>query len=138
MWKKLRITILLYVAVIVAMTSWSTRARHAEWEQSLWVTIYPINGDGSVVAQEYIDSLVESDFHSMEEFFVKQARAFKLNVHRPIEAKLSAPVESLPPSPPDAKNGYTIHINFSIYCFTCLGLCQAETHFAPKTETLLC
>ena len=108
MWKKLRITILLYVAVIVAMTSWSTRARHAEWEQSLWVTIYPINGDGSVVAQEYIDSLLESDFHSMEEFFIKQARTFKLNVHRPIEAKLSAPVESLPPSPPEATNGLSV------------------------------
>lgn len=105
MWKKLRITILLYIAVIVAMTSWSTRARHAEWNQSLWVTIYPINGDGSSVSQDYIDSLVETDFQSMEEFFVEQARVYKLRIHRPIEAKLSAPVDSLPPTPPSASSG---------------------------------
>ena len=108
MWKKLRITILLYIAVIIAMTSWSTRARHAEWEQSLWVTIYPINGDGSAVAQKYIDSLVESDFHSMEEFFIDQARTFNLRVHRPIEAKLSAQVDSLPPTPPMANSGFSV------------------------------
>ena len=96
---------MLYIAVIVAVTSWSTRARHAEWEQSLWVTIYPINGDGSAVAQEYIESLEETDFHSIEEFFIDQAREFELRIHRPIDAKLSAPIDSLPPSPPDAKSG---------------------------------
>ena len=105
MWKKLRITILLYIAVLVGATSWSTRARHAEWEQSLWVTVYPINGDNSEAAKKYIDSLEEVDFHTIEEFFIAQAVNFSLPTRRPVEVKLSSPINSLPPEPPNASSG---------------------------------
>ncbi|MGR8950607.1 MAG: hypothetical protein ACU84Q_21405 [Gammaproteobacteria bacterium] len=108
MWRKLRITVLLYIAVMVAATSWSTRARYAEWTESLWVTIYPINGDGSAAAEQYISSLSETDFHPLEDYFVAQAANFKLPIRQPIEVKLSDPITTLPPSTPHAGSGLAV------------------------------
>ena len=46
MFKKIRIAILLYVLFMVAVGTWLTRVRSTDWNNSLWVKIYPINGDG--------------------------------------------------------------------------------------------
>ncbi len=38
----LRITILLAILVIVAGGQWLTWARATDWEDPLWITVYPI------------------------------------------------------------------------------------------------
>ncbi len=43
----MRIGMLLYLLAMVAFGAWLTRARTTDWTESLWVTVYPINGDGS-------------------------------------------------------------------------------------------
>ncbi|MEM7468202.1 MAG: hypothetical protein AAF387_15120 [Pseudomonadota bacterium] len=108
MWKTLRISILLYIALVIGVTSWSTRARHAEWKAPLWVTVYPINGDGSEAADNYIRTLKQTDFHPIESYFIKQADIHSLKVERPVELKLSEPVETAPPEPPNAATGLSV------------------------------
>lgn len=108
MWKKLRIALLLYILVLVAITSWSTSARHAEWDQSLWVTLYPINGDGSAVSQQYIGSLSESDFSTIEEYIVAETSSYNLTPRLPIDIKFSDQIRSLPPMPPGSSSGFGV------------------------------
>jgi hypothetical protein len=46
MFKVARITILLFVLFMVAMGTWLTKLRSTDWNNSLWVKIYPINARG--------------------------------------------------------------------------------------------
>lgn len=110
MWKKLRITFLFYILVLVVVTTWAGRARQAEWQESLWVTVYPINGDGSEVANAYIDSLSAENFVSIEDYIVSESDEFNLGARLPIDVKLSARIDQLPPTPPEASSGLGVMI----------------------------
>ena len=50
MWKQVRILILLLILLIVAVRAWHDRVSTTSWHDSLWVGIYPINGDDSDAA----------------------------------------------------------------------------------------
>ena len=50
MFKAIRIGVLLLILFSVSVSTWLTQARSTDWNDSLWVKIYPINGDGSQVA----------------------------------------------------------------------------------------
>ena len=105
MWKKLRITFLFYILVLVVVTTWSGRARQAEWKESLWVTVYPINGDGSEISENYINTLSAENFDSIEEYIVTESNQFNLAARLPIDVKLSEQIDDLPPTPPQASSG---------------------------------
>ena len=52
MFKTVRISILLFVLFFVAVSTWLTQARSTDWNNSLWVKVYPINGDNSAAFSE--------------------------------------------------------------------------------------
>ncbi len=106
--RKFRITFLLYIFVVVAVTSWSTRARNTSWETSLWVVVYPINGDGSEAVQHYIDSLSSETFAPIEHFLAAEARRYGIGVKTPVKMKLADQIERLPPAPPRQKNLFSV------------------------------
>ena len=62
MFKAIRISILLFILFMVTMSTWLTQARSTDWNNSLWVKIYPINADGSAAATEYIERLKVEHF----------------------------------------------------------------------------
>ena len=45
MFKAVRISILLFVLFFVSVSTWLTQARSTDWNNSLWVKVYPINGE---------------------------------------------------------------------------------------------
>ena len=47
MFKAIRITVLLLILFFVAVSTWLTQSRSTDWNNSLWVKIYPVNGVGS-------------------------------------------------------------------------------------------
>ena len=49
--RKIRITLLLLVLFTVGMNALLARLRSTDWDQSLWVVIYPIIGDDSAVTE---------------------------------------------------------------------------------------
>ena len=100
LFKVVRILILSMVLIGVALGSWLTSKRNTDWQQPLWIAIYPINADGNDVTQRYIDALDIENFISIEEFISEEAREFKLAIEHPFSIKLAPQVNALPPEPP--------------------------------------
>ena len=73
MFKAIRISILLFVLFFVAVSTWLTQARSTDWNNSLWVKVYPINGDGSDSSGDYISKLEARDFAGIESFLERES-----------------------------------------------------------------
>lgn len=108
--RQLRILLLLLVLFAVAMNAWLTRVRTTSWERTLWVAVYPINGDDSAVTQAYIDGLRNDDFADIDSFLAAQARHYGVPVSEPVNVRLAAQVQERPPMPP--AGGDTLSIMF--------------------------
>ena len=104
MFKKLRILFLLYVLLLVAITTWSTRERNTDWFEPLWVVIYPINGADSAIVDRYIKALSEANFAPIETLFRNQGSAYGLAIKNPVDVRLAPQVLSSPPVPPASGN----------------------------------
>ena len=75
MWKTLRIAVLLLVLIVVAGRTWLDRVQTQSWKTTLWVGIFPLNGDGSPAAERYIADLSPDDFTGIETFFQREAHS---------------------------------------------------------------
>ncbi len=84
----------------VALGSWLTSKRSTDWQQPLWIAVYPINADNSPVTQQYIEQLELADFQTIETFMSEEAQEFNLALKQPFTIKLAPQVKSLPPEPP--------------------------------------
>jgi hypothetical protein len=98
MFKKIRIAILLYVLFMVAVGTWLTRVRSTDWNNSLWVKIYPINGDGSAVSAEYISELDLDTFAGIESFMAREVGRYGHDLSRPVRIELGNPIHEQPPA----------------------------------------
>lgn len=67
LWKTARIGLLLLILFIVGMNTVMTGRWTTDWDETLWVGIYPINGDGNGRVAAYIDSLDEASFRPVVE-----------------------------------------------------------------------
>ncbi len=85
---------------MVAVGSWLSKARTTDWDKSLEVVIYAINGDGSVNSQKYIDKLENNDFIDIEEFFKREAKKYNLALKKPVDVSYVEELKEKPPLPP--------------------------------------
>lgn len=108
MFKNIRILILLYVLLMVAVAGWLAKARSTDWDKPLNVIVYAINGDGTDVSQKYIDEIQKSDFNNIEDFFEREAKAYKLPLKKPVDVSFAGELQSKPPIPP--RNASTLSI----------------------------
>lgn len=108
LFRTLRISILLLVLFIVAAQTWLTHIRTTDWNETLWVAVYPINGDGSQQAERYISSLSNRAYLPISEFLSSEAKRYHLSISQPVTVKLGPVVESLPPAPPESGNPLAI------------------------------
>ena len=56
MFRKLRLILLIVVLVVVSLNTVLSQIRTTDWNESLWVVVYPLNADGREDTQRYIDS----------------------------------------------------------------------------------
>jgi hypothetical protein len=98
--RRWRIAILLFILFLVAGDAWLTRLRTTDWKQSLWVAVYPINGDGEEVTAEYIDWLSNLTFRPIEEFINTEAGAHSVAIEAPVTVRLGPQLPEAPPPPP--------------------------------------
>jgi len=98
MWRNLRILILLLILLIVALNTYFDRKYSTDWNTPLRVTIYPINGDGSAVTEQFIARLRPDRFQAMEAFFEEEASFRELPLQRPIQFQSAPQLRDLPPS----------------------------------------
>ncbi|GAA4652668.1 hypothetical protein GCM10023116_49520 [Kistimonas scapharcae] len=100
MFKAIRVFLLLLVLFFIGLNTWQTMIRTTDWNDPLWVTIYPINAAGNNKVQEYIDRLSVDDFDSLESFIAEQGAAYDLPLNQPIEVNLGRQLKEIPDSPP--------------------------------------
>ena len=108
MFKAVRISILLFVLFFVAVSTWLKQARSTDWNNSLWVKIYPINGDGSDSAARYIGKLEIDDFESIETFIARETDRYGNNLSRPVRVELGEPIDEQPPEITDGDSAFSI------------------------------
>lgn len=98
--RTLRILLLLAILVAVVHHQASDRARFKSWETPVFVTIFPVVGDGSGQSRRYVRSLTEGDFDALPAFLTREARRYGLDLPRPMYIDVGEPVTHLPPEPP--------------------------------------
>jgi hypothetical protein len=97
MWKSIRIALLLLVLAAVSIHTWLDRVATQSWREPLWVGIFPLNGDGSPQAQQYIQGLTVKDFAGIEDFFAREGRRYGLKIEEPVHVELYPQGSQLPP-----------------------------------------
>jgi hypothetical protein len=103
MWRNIRIAILLLVLLFVALNTYFDRLYSTDWDHSLRVAAYPINGDGSEQAERFIKQLGPDSFRAIEDFFGSEAREYGISLEQPIKLTLGPRIQALPPAlAPDA------------------------------------
>ena len=102
--RQLRIALLLFILLLVAGDAWLAGSRATDWDDALWVAIYPINSDGGAVAASYISRLRNDVFSPLEEYFPRQAGRYGLAQKELVKVRLGPEVETVPPVPPKEGN----------------------------------
>jgi len=97
MFKAIRISILLFILFFVAVSTWLTQARSTDWDNSLWVKVYPINGDGSPEAAAYIAGLERGEFEEIESFVARETERYSRDIARPARMELGDRIDAQPP-----------------------------------------
>lgn len=103
-WKMARISMLLLVLIVVGLDAYMTGRWTTDWDDPLWVGIYPINGDGQEDIANYIDSLEEEAFLPIADFFAEEAESHGLPLAEPFTIRLAPAVNAMPPPPPQGHN----------------------------------
>ena len=101
MGRMLRIAVLLLILLFVSLNTFLSKTRSTDWNNSLWVVIYPINGDQRADTQDYIESLITEHFVDIETFFQKEVERYRVPLDEPIKVMLSNVLTSNPPEPPE-------------------------------------
>ncbi len=97
MMKTARISLLMFILFFVVVSNWLTKARSTDWNGSLWVKIYPINGDGSDTASRFIERLDVDDFAGIEAFIARETERYSDPIKRPVRIELGDEIIEQPP-----------------------------------------
>lgn len=100
----LRVTILLVVLLGVGFVSLTQLVYTRNWNQTLKVTVFPINGDSHLATADYIDSLETSTFKIIDQWAEREALRYDLTLQKPFEVSLGEQINNLPPAWPQNDN----------------------------------
>jgi len=98
--RALRLALLSFVLLVVALQAWSTRSRLRAWDHTLWVAVYPIAGDASPATASHLAALGPGELTPIAEFLAHSGARYALPLDRPVRLELNAPLTALPPEPP--------------------------------------
>ena len=102
--KALRIFVLLVILLAVSVSTWLSQVRSTDWNNTLYVKIYPINGDGSEASQKYIDRLDQDAFGPVEDFMRRELERYGHELTTPLRVTLGKPITEQPPEVGDPGN----------------------------------
>ncbi|MCW8929764.1 MAG: hypothetical protein OQL19_05965 [Gammaproteobacteria bacterium] len=129
--KHLRIFILLLILLVVAVGNLATQWRATDWDHSLRVVVYPINGDHRLETDEYIQNLSEEAFDDIKPFFIEELENYGISLSDPVDIALSDPVKEHPPMTPRQGNIFEIilwSLKLRYWAF------QRDEYQGPKPE----
>ncbi|MFW1677012.1 hypothetical protein ACFVYJ_04435 [Pontibacter sp. JAM-7] len=100
-WHRFRVVVLLAILLVVSLNSWLSRSRSTDWQETLWVVIYPINADQRQDTRAYLNALQPEHFADIEQFLSREGQRYGLTLTRPLEIHLAEVVDNEPPTVPD-------------------------------------
>lgn len=106
--RSIRLAILLAILAWLAVDVLASRFNTTDWEQPLWVGVFPVNADGSERAARYIAALEPADFVAIEDWFRSEAGRYGHALEQPVTLKLGAIQPEAPPAPPLDGNVFTL------------------------------
>ncbi|UCD67501.1 MAG: hypothetical protein JSW48_11755 [Betaproteobacteria bacterium] len=98
--KKIRVAILLFVLLTVAVGTWQARVRISSWKRALNVVVFPVNADGTGETEAYIRSLDDESFDSIRTFVRNEARHYGISLLNPVDIFIGPKVGAMPPTAP--------------------------------------
>lgn len=98
MFRVFRIFVLLLILACVALSAYLTQARSTDWNNTLYIKIYPINADGSVESARYIARLERETFDDVEEFLTREVARYGRSLQQPVRIRLGQEVGEQPPT----------------------------------------
>jgi len=100
---KIRVTILLLALIGFSLVAAHQTVYTRNWNQTLEVTVFPINADGHLVTNEYIKSLSDDTFHIINQWGVREAERHDLTLSTPFNFRLGDQIHKRPPPFPHDK-----------------------------------
>ena len=82
----IRVTILLIVLLSVGFISLTQLVYTRNWNQTLQVTVFPINADGHLATSDYIAKLDSSTYSIIDRWAMREARRYDLDLQHPFKA----------------------------------------------------
>ena len=104
MWRKVRIAFLLLILAIAAWSNWYDRLSTTDWDETLYIGVFPVDEAENPVARDYIGKLTASRLADIEEFLNQEAHDFGIGIARPVSVELYPPVAERPPDRADDAN----------------------------------
>lgn len=104
MFRTLRIFVLLFILATVAVSTYRAKARATDWQSTLQVVVYPINGDGSRTAEQYISRITDQTFASIQSFIERESVRHGMARIRPVDIRVAPALPERPPSAPATDN----------------------------------
>jgi hypothetical protein len=106
--KTIRITLLLGCLAAVAATSAHQREFTRNWNQTIDVTVFPINADNSATTRRYISKLSDKDFAIIDRWGEREAKRHNLILAQPFRVSLGDTVNTMPPTFPSNASSISV------------------------------
>jgi hypothetical protein len=98
MWRNLRIAFLMLVLGIAAYSNWYDRLSTTDWDETLWIGVFPLNAEDSPVTAAYLSRLSGEDLADIERFLNSEANRYGVAIGRPVRVDLYPVVTEHPPA----------------------------------------
>jgi hypothetical protein len=97
LWRNVRIAFLLLLLAIAAYSNWYDQLSTTDWDETLWVGIFPIDADGGRGTAQWLARLSPEDLSAIERFLNDEAHRHGVTIDRPVRVDLYPQVAERPP-----------------------------------------
>ena len=97
MWRNVRIAFLLLILGVAAWSNWYDRLSTTDWDETLYIGVFPVDEAENPVARDYIERLSANHIADIEKFLNEEARGYGIGIARPVSVELYPPVAERPP-----------------------------------------
>lgn len=98
--KTVRILVLLSFLIFIALITAHQIIYTRNWSSTLDAVILPINADGHLNTDAYIQSLTTDNFSQIDRWMAREASKYNLPLSTPVKVTLGPQIKSLPPAFP--------------------------------------
>jgi hypothetical protein len=89
--------LLLLALALAAWSNWYDRLSTTDWDEPLYVGVFPVDDAADTVPGDYLRKLKDSDLVDIEAFFAEEAERYGLAIEQPVRVMLYPAVSESPP-----------------------------------------